>query len=267
MHIDTISSNDLSRGVVDGVIPVYKELGLTPLDAIKALRAKFPVLHNVPLSYAGRLDPLAEGVLLILSGSANLERQKYLGLPKTYTVQVLFGIGTDTGDTLGLITKTTNAEIVDLELKEVSKRFIGEYTDTYPVYSSKTVKGVPLFEWARTGKLSEVEIPTYTSQIFSINSSSVELCDTEKVKDEIMHKIDLVHGDFRQNIIKESWSDFLENDPVLYVSTIAVSCASGVYMRGLVNRIAESLNSYAIAFHIQRDSVSDVHISDCIRLS
>lgn len=267
MHIDTISSNDLSRGVVDGIIPVYKELGKTPLEAIKELQALYPTLNNVPLSYAGRLDPLAEGVLLILSGTLNSERQKYLGLPKTYTVQVLFGVGTDTGDILGLITKTTNVEIVESELKKATEQFVGEYTDEYPIYSSKTVKGVPLFEWARMGKVSEIEIPTYTSEIFSISTSSVAACDIGKLNDDILKKIDLVKGDFRQSVIKESWNDFLENSPSLYMATITVSCASGVYMRGLVNKIAGVLESYAITLHIQRDAVADVYISDCIRLS
>lgn len=267
MHLVTISSGDLSRGVVDGVIPVYKELGDTPLETIKKLQAQYPVLKNVPLSYAGRLDPLAEGVLLILSGNFNTKRQEYLGLPKTYTVQVLFGVGTDTGDLLGLITKASNAEIDTQMLSGVASKFVGEYTDTYPIYSSKTVDGVPLFEWAKSGKIHEVSIPTYTSKIYSLACNEVTVYNTEKLLGEIQKKISMVKGDFRQTEIKESWNVFLEQKPSLYTASITVSCASGVYMRGLVERIADVFGSYAIALHIQRDMVADVDISACIRLS
>ncbi len=267
MHLDTISSIDLSRGVVDGVIPVYKELGDTPLETIKKLQAQYPILQNTPLSYAGRLDPLAEGVLLILSGNFNTKRQEYLSLPKTYTVQVLFGVGTDTGDVLGLITKASNAIIDTTVLPLVTGQFVGEYTDKYPMYSSKTVDGVPLFEWARSGKIHEISIPTYTSEIYSIECGDVKVCDVQNLQNDIHKKIDLVKGDFRQAEIKESWNDFLEQKPSLYTASITVSCASGVYMRGLVERIADALGSYAIALHIQRDMVADVDTSKCIRLS
>lgn len=267
MHLDTISSSDLSRGVVDGVIAVYKEPGNTPLETIKKLQVEYPILQNVPLSYAGRLDPLAEGVLLILSGNFNTKRQEYLSLSKTYTVQVLFGVGTDTGDSLGLITKASNAEIDTHTLSLITGQCVGEYTDTYPIYSSKTVDGVPLFEWARSGKIHEISIPTYTSEIYSIVSGEVTVCDIEKVQSEIQKNIDLVKGDFRQTEIKESWNDFLEQKPSLYTASMTVSCASGVYMRGLVERIADAFGSYAIALHIQRDSVADVDVSKCIRLS
>ena len=53
----------------------------------------------------GRLDPLAEGVLLILIGDECKNKEKYLGLDKEYEVAIIFGISTDTGDALGLATK------------------------------------------------------------------------------------------------------------------------------------------------------------------
>ena len=50
------------------MINVYKPVGISPLDVIKLLQEKNPEYRGVSVTYAGRLDPLAEGVLLLLAG-------------------------------------------------------------------------------------------------------------------------------------------------------------------------------------------------------
>ena len=50
------------------IIPYYKPLGLTPLQAIHKLTTERPELKQFPITYAGRLDPMAEGLLLLLVG-------------------------------------------------------------------------------------------------------------------------------------------------------------------------------------------------------
>jgi tRNA U55 pseudouridine synthase TruB len=44
------------------VIHAYKERGETPLDVIKRLKNENGDLKHTPMTYAGRLDPLAEGL-------------------------------------------------------------------------------------------------------------------------------------------------------------------------------------------------------------
>ena len=68
---------------MDSVLTVYKKRGETPLQALNRLRKEAPKLENEILSYAGRLDPLAEGLMLVLIGEANKKREKYLNLDKT----------------------------------------------------------------------------------------------------------------------------------------------------------------------------------------
>ena len=50
------------------VINYYKKYGQTPLEAIREIKQNNADLRNLAMTYAGRLDPLAEGVLLILVG-------------------------------------------------------------------------------------------------------------------------------------------------------------------------------------------------------
>jgi len=92
MAANVISPEDIARGVVDGVLPVYKEYGETPLECLERLRniSQFgDALKYAKLSYAGRLDPLAEGLMIVLVGEENKNRHSHLGLGKTYELDVL----------------------------------------------------------------------------------------------------------------------------------------------------------------------------------
>ena len=79
---------------------LYKEKGETPLECIERHQ-----LHR-PYTYAGRLDPMAEGVLLVLEGEECKDRERYLSKDKTYEYECIVGIKTDTSDALGCITDT-----------------------------------------------------------------------------------------------------------------------------------------------------------------
>ena len=78
------------------VVNLYKNLGETPRERLERLRLQKPHYAHEVLSYAGRLDPMAEGVMLCLVGSANHRREEYLNKGKEYILDVLFGFATDT---------------------------------------------------------------------------------------------------------------------------------------------------------------------------
>ena len=83
------------------VLTTWKRAGETPLQAMEALRARDPALAGVPMVYAGRLDPMAEGVLLVLAGDDRHALPEHLRHDKRYRASFLFGVGSDTGDGLG----------------------------------------------------------------------------------------------------------------------------------------------------------------------
>ncbi len=88
---------------MDKVLNLYKQPGETPLECILRYKENNPQFENVPMTYAGRLDPLAEGVLLVLSGKEVHRKEEFLNLKKEYEVEVLFGFETDTYDVLGFV--------------------------------------------------------------------------------------------------------------------------------------------------------------------
>ena len=85
------------------VLNIYKPVGISPLDAIKLLQEKFPEYKDVSITYAGRLDPMAEGVLILLTGKEVHKVKEYMKLDKEYEAEILFGFETDTYDILGQV--------------------------------------------------------------------------------------------------------------------------------------------------------------------
>ena len=100
------------------IIILNKKEGETPLESLENFRSKNSKYFNLPMTYAGRLDPMASGLLLILAGEEVKNKEKYLNLEKEYEFEVLFGFSTDTHDILG---KVISVRKVLAEKKEIEK--------------------------------------------------------------------------------------------------------------------------------------------------
>ena len=246
------------------MVIIYKNEGETPLEALDRLRVEQPEYKDAVLSYAGRLDPMAEGQLLVLVGEENKEREKYLGLDKEYEVEILFGVSTDTGDILGLLEGHLQATMSGLEARQCQtllQSFVGKFTQKYPHYSSKTVNGKPLFQWAREGRLDEIEVPTRDAEIYSIELLKTFEISGEEIFRKITERIGKVKGDFRQKEILDSWREGLEGKGRLKeaptghlrpIMQIRVNCSSGTYMRSLAEAIGRKMGTTSIAWSIKR---------------
>ncbi|MFA6392660.1 MAG: hypothetical protein WCW54_01040 [Candidatus Paceibacterota bacterium] len=265
---------------MDNVIKVYKKVGETPLDCIQNLKKDRPELGLLPMTYAGRLDPLAEGVLLLLVGEECKKKDEYLNLHKEYEVEVLFGFATDTYDVLGKVTPSeilfkrsrdlgdgsrcqtiSNRSSFDfvLPLKKILPNFIGKIKQSYPPYSSRPVNGKPLFMWAREGKLGEIEIPTHNVQIDNIEIMGQDFIKGNELLENIKDKISKVKGDFRQEEILKTWEKELKDkkEEKYPIIKLRISCGSGAYMRSIANDIGEKLSIPALALKIVRTKVGD----------
>lgn len=246
------------------IIKIYKKAGETPLDCINKLKKDNKELANTPMTYAGRLDPLASGVLLILVGDEVHKKNEYLNLPKEYEIEILFGFSTDTYDILGKITSIQKDK--DINISEKANKsfgsFIGKIKQKYPPYSSRPVQGKPLFEWARLGKLNEIEIPSHNVLINNIKFIGQRKINGRKLLEIIKTEISKISGDFRQEEILSLWEEALrDKDKEEYsVIKLVVNCGSGVYMRSLANDIGEYLGARSLALKIVRTKVGDYSI-------
>jgi tRNA pseudouridine(55) synthase len=256
MTHNVISQADIARGLIDGLYITYKRWGETPLQTLERIREENPNLKDIPLSYAGRLDPLAEGVLLVLCGEANKSRNEYLGMDKEYECEVLFGIQTDSGDLLGLISHSTDVAINEIDIKKATSNLVGQKTFSYPVFSSKTVYGKPLFQWFKEGRIHEIEIPKTDVNITHIDIIAVRDITSAEVLEKVTRAVNLVKGDFRQDEILKKYKDVLSNQKFI-LATFNIGCTSGTYMRTLAEVMGQTCNVPALAYSIKRVKIGE----------
>src|SRR3989344_9269122 len=108
------------------VLNLYKALSETPRERLERLRTQRPEYTHEVLTDAGRLDPMAEGVLITLVGSANKMREAYLDMSKEYVLDVLFGFATDTYDVLGRVMESGDTDaITKKDVEKALKEFRG----------------------------------------------------------------------------------------------------------------------------------------------
>lgn len=254
---------------------VNKKVGQTPLECINELKKNEPALVHVPLTYAGRLDPLAKGVLLILVGDECHNKDEYLKLPKEYEVTILFGFATDTYDVMGKVDTIPEIQVEKSSIEVKGKKdsdsdliskihgilpqFTGRVKQSYPPYSSRTVNGKPLFMWAREGKIKDIIIPSRDVLIESIEMIKEEKIKGSKLLNIIKSDISQVKGDFRQNEIINLWQDVLadKKEEEFKTITLKVCCGSGVYVRGIAHELGLSLGVPALALEIVRTRVGE----------
>ncbi len=238
---------------------ILKREGITPLQAIQEYKEAHPELAAEKISYAGRLDPMASGLLILLIGEANKERERFLHADKTYEMEILWGIETDSFDVLGMPGRLITTEVKKDAIQASLESFEGVIMQKYPPYSSKPVNGKPLYYWARQGKLDEIEVPSKGREIFSIEMEAARSISGEQLLNDIIARIKNVQGDFRQKAILEAWQSLLllpeyaSHDFML--TTIKVHGSSGLYMRQLAVDIGDKFNVPTLAYRIVRTSV------------
>lgn len=221
------------------VLKLNKKPGETPLECLNRFKADNPEYAGEKMTYAGRLDPLASGVLLVLVGEECKKKDKYLGLDKEYMIEVLFGFKTDTGDILGLVTGEKNKELKLEEIKESLKTFVEIKTRAYPEYSSPA--------------LAKAKVQEKTGEVKSIKYQSAKYSSSKALLKDIQKRIAKVNGEFRQKKILDIWEKALISKEEKYLTIkIKVLCSSGVYMRQLAEEIGEKFGVSSLAFSIKR---------------
>jgi len=248
---------------MEKVVVMYKKRGETPREALERLREekKDELGDETPLTYAGRLDPLAEGALIVLVGDEIKNKKRYLDMEKEYRCEVLFGFSSDTYDVLGKLsaapTKIAHPRVrAGLLLKAVSD-FVGTSEEEYPPYSSKRVRGKALFEWAREGRISEIKVPTHTVTVSESILCGLRTERIEKLWQDIDTRIMSVKGDFRQKEIRDCWWESVRPlyDETCDIATIHFKVSSGAYIRSFAHDLGKKLGIPALAFSIVRTRI------------
>jgi len=202
---------------------------------ISRFRQEYSIDNKIKVAYAGRLDPLAFGKIIILTDKDIYDKEKYCGKNKTYTTWIVHGIQTDTYDIMGKITGENIWEPIYNGVEEF------EYEQQYPMYSSIYViqDGMrkPLWYYEKNN-IKVVNIPCKKVKLISGEKILEESISSIELLRLIKDRIDLVKKDtYRQDEIITLWNDKLEEDKVYTISKWKFTITSGGYIRYLANKM------------------------------
>src|SRR5580765_7844187 len=150
---------------MNGVLIIDKPAGFTSHDVVNRVRR---ILGQRSVGHLGTLDPLATGVLPLVTGSLTRLAQFYTSSEKCYEGSVRFGFSTDTYDAEGDPTSEPSPVTLDAaRVNELAAKFQGVMEQAPPPFSAKKIKGVPAYKLARkqqevTLQPVQVEIKEFT---------------------------------------------------------------------------------------------------------
>lgn len=247
---------------------IEKLVGETPLAALGRWKEANPAYKELPASYAGRLDPMASGKLLVLLGEECKRQKAYTKLDKEYEIEVLLDAGSDTGDALGLVEYAGKETRVERgALRKALRAELGVHVCAYPQFSSKTVGGKPLFLHALLGGISAINIPEHKEHIYRIKVQDISTISSEALAvriNEFLARVPksgepskLLGADFRIEDVRASWEKLFSEagQRTFTVLSLRVSCGSGTYMRSLAGRIGQALGTRGLALSINRTKI------------
>jgi tRNA pseudouridine55 synthase len=140
---------------LNAVIVVDKPAGWTSHDVVARMRS---ILKERSIGHLGTLDPMATGVLPLVTGKFTRLCQFYNDSEKAYEGAIRLGYATDTydadGEVVGAI--VDNVEVTLERLRVASNELLGTLQQMPPPFSAKKIGGVPAYKLAR--KKQEVEL-------------------------------------------------------------------------------------------------------------
>src|SRR6516165_8287311 len=122
---------------IHGWLILDKPQGLTSNQALGRLKRLF---NPKKAGHAGTLDPLATGILPIAFGEATKTVSYAVDGRKAYRFIVRWGAETETDDTEGAVTHTSEKRPSRAEVEALLTRFTGEIMQTPPAYSAVKVE-------------------------------------------------------------------------------------------------------------------------------
>lgn len=262
------------------ILNLYKQRGETPLERVQRFVEENKEFKGQKMTYMGRLDPMAEGVLLVASGEDVYRKEEFLGLDKEYDFTALFGFATDTYDCLGRVLKVSDTSNLDEnEVRRVAMIYEGERDQEYPPYSSKMISSRGSFSLSENPSLLEGgrgEAPSKKITIHKLQFHKLESLSTKELFGRLLMDISKVKGDFRQNQTLILWKKILfgsnlpspsqgERSGVRSLGLFSAHVSSGTYIRGIVNDIGKTLGVGACALSITRTRVGDFKIKDSVK--
>lgn len=132
---------------MNGVVLIDKPTGWTSHDVVNRWRK---LAGTKRAGHLGTLDPLATGLLVLVTGTATRLAQFFEKEEKTYLADIQFGVVSNTYDVDGEVQPTGVAPPEAAEtVREALGAFRGKFDQVPPPVSAKKIAGVPAYKLAR----------------------------------------------------------------------------------------------------------------------
>ncbi len=152
------------------VLLINKPYGWTSFNVVSKVRSlirKSKGIKKIKVGHAGTLDPLATGLLVICTGKATKQVDKFQAEAKEYIATFHLGQTTPSFD---METQMDRQYPIDhIALDDVNKAlsgFIGDQLQTPPLYSAKFIDGKRAYKYARKG--SDIELKPVPISIYEM---------------------------------------------------------------------------------------------------
>jgi len=146
-----------------GFLLFDKPAGKTSFAALSGLKRTFP---GARIGHTGTLDSFATGLLIVVLGRYSRLASWFVGLDKVYEAELRFGIGTDTLDPCGAVTRSGGIPSRET-LEAALPAFRGAILQIPPDYSAIHVEGKRASALARKG--GSLSLPPRPVTVFSLD--------------------------------------------------------------------------------------------------
>ena len=177
----------------DYILILNKPKNISSFSYIQKIRKE----ENIKkIGHAGTLDPLAEGMMIVMANGATKFSDYLMKKDKTYLVEMEVGYETDTLDLEGKKINEYKGEIeINIELlNEVLNKYKGKIKQIPPMYSAIKKDGIKLYQLARSGE--KIELEARDIEIYNIY-------DVEFNNKKIRFRCDVSSGTYIRSLVRD----------------------------------------------------------------
>jgi tRNA pseudouridine55 synthase len=164
--------------MMNGLVLIDKPGGCTSHDMVNRWRK---LAGTKRVGHLGTLDPMATGLLLLVTGTGTRLAPFFEKDEKTYDAEITLGLVSDTYDVEGQVL-ATGLPIPDCQtIESALGQFQGRFLQLPPSVSAKKIKGVPAYKLARKNvefELKPVEVEVKKLDVQSISREQIQLTIT-----------------------------------------------------------------------------------------
>lgn len=160
-----------SAAQLDGLLVLNKPSGPTSAGCLNSIKHG---LAQGKIGHAGTLDPLAQGVLLVLLGQGTKLAGYLTSGAKVYSGTLRLGVTTDTFDMEGQVVEEKALDNISQEDVRAAILSWKDLTEQeVPAYSAAKHEGKPLYELARKGEV--VPVKEKRIEVYEVEPLEIEL--------------------------------------------------------------------------------------------